>query len=172
MRPLPGAAAWACLAAVAPTKARGCTKRWWIPNWQRRLLAAWDQRWTPFCIRFSAVVRHGRSLAEVEAALDAELARLAAAPITQAELDKALKRAKAEFVMAGESITGQTQLLGMAEAVVGDYRWFETVLDRLNAVTLADMERVRQLYLSKANRTVGWYDPSPNGSEAEENEAI
>jgi zinc protease len=113
----------------------------------------------PYLYALSAVVNNGRSLAEVEAALDAELDRLAAHPITQAELDKALKRAKAEFVMAGESITGQTQLLGMAEAVTGDYRWFETVLDRLQAVTLDDIERVRAQYLQKRKRTVGWYQP-------------
>ena len=113
----------------------------------------------PFLYTISAVVRNGRTLHEVESALDAELARLAAEPITQTELNKALKRAKAQFVMAGESITGQTQLLGLAEAVVGDYRWFERVLDRLNAVTLTDIERVRRDYLQKRSRTVGWYEP-------------
>lgn len=114
----------------------------------------------PFLYTLSAVVRSERTLAEVEAALDAELERLAEAPITQVELDKALKRAKAQFVMAGESITGQTQLLGMAEATVGDYLWFETVLDNLNKVTLEDIERVRQQYLQKQNRVVGWYEPA------------
>ncbi|MCZ7669939.1 MAG: insulinase family protein [Chloroflexi bacterium] len=113
----------------------------------------------PYLYAISAVVVNGRSLAEVEAALDAEIERLAERPITQAELDKALKRAKAEFVMAGESITGQTQLLGMAEAIAGDYRWFETVLEKLQAVTLDDIERVRAHYLQKQKRTVGWYRP-------------
>ena len=80
-------------------------------------------------------------------------------PITQEELDKALKRAKAEFVLAGESITGQAQLLGMTEAVIGDYTWYETVLDRLNQITLDDIERVRAAYLRPSQRTVGWYEP-------------
>ncbi len=114
----------------------------------------------PFLYTIQGVARHGRSLAQVEAALEAELARLAAEPITPAELNKALKRAKAEFVLAGESITGQAQLLGLSEAVIGDYRWFETVLDQLNAVTLADIERVRHTYLQKQNRIVGWYEPA------------
>ncbi|HEX6385758.1 MAG TPA: pitrilysin family protein [Anaerolineae bacterium] len=113
----------------------------------------------PFLYTINAVVRAGRELAEVEDALEAELARLSVEPISQLELDKALKRAKAEFVMAGESITGQAQLLSLSEAVVGDYRWFETVLDRLNAITLEDVERVRQEYLRKKNRVVGWYEP-------------
>jgi zinc protease len=95
----------------------------------------------------------------VEGALDDELARLEATPITEQELAKALKRAKAEFVLAGESITGQAQLLGMTEAVIGDYEWYETVLDRLNTITLEDIERVRATYLRPSQRTVGWYEP-------------
>lgn len=113
----------------------------------------------PFLYSISAVVQPEHTLAEVEAALDAEIERLASEPISETELAKALQRAKAEFVLAGESITGQAQLLGLAEIVTGDYRWFETVLDQLNAVTLADIERVRQTYLRRANRTVGWYEP-------------
>ncbi len=113
----------------------------------------------PFLYMLNAVVRAGRSLSEVEAALEAELARLVAEPITQKELDKALKRAKAQFVMAGESITGQAQLLGAAEATTGDYGWYESILDELNKVTVDDIERVAKTYLRKQNRTVGWYEP-------------
>lgn len=113
----------------------------------------------PFLYSISAVVRAGRTTAEVEAALEAELARLAAEPITPLELAKALKRARAHFIMAGESISGQAQLLGASEATTGDYHWFDTVLERLNAVTLEDIERVRQTYLKRRNRTVGWYEP-------------
>jgi zinc protease len=113
----------------------------------------------PYLYTINAVVQADHTLAEVEAALDAELARLENAPITEKELAKALKRAKAEFVLAGESITGQAQLLGMTEAVIGDYTWYETVLDRLNQITLADLERVRMAYLRPSQRTIGWYEP-------------
>jgi predicted Zn-dependent peptidase len=47
--------------------------------------------------------------------------------------------------------------------VVGDYAWYETVLEQLSAVTLADLARVCQTYLHKRNRTVGWYEPEENG---------
>ena len=117
----------------------------------------------PFLYRISAVVRPGRTLAELEGALDAELQRLAAEPITQETLDKALKRAKAQFVMAGESVTGQAQMMGMAEMVGGDYTWYENTLEQLHAVTLDDVERVRMEYLRPEKRTVGWYESSANG---------
>lgn len=113
----------------------------------------------PYLYTVNAVVQAGRTLAEVEAALDEELSRLESSPITEQELTKALKRAKAEFVLAGESITGQAQLLGMTEAVIGDYQWYETVLARLNQITLEDIERVRATYLRPNQRTVGWYEP-------------
>ncbi len=125
----------------------------------------------PFLYTISAVVRAGRTLTEVETALEAELARLAAEPITPAELAKALKRARAQFIMAGESISGQAQLLGAAEATTGDFGWFETVLERLNSVTVDDIERVRRQYIHSRNRVVGWYEPNTGGSMPENGHA-
>lgn len=120
----------------------------------------------PHLYTINVVARYGRHLDEVEAALQAELTRLHTHPITRHELEKALKQARAEFVLAGESITGQAQLLGMAEAVVADYLWYETVLQKLQAVTLADMERVRHRYLQKRSLTVGRYEPvGPESAE-------
>ena len=116
----------------------------------------------PHLYGINAVAQNGRTLPELEDALHAELARLETDPITPAELAKAMKRAKAEFVLAGESITGQAQLLGLTECTVGDYRWYETVLERLAQVTLADLERVRERYLHGRNRIVGWYEPEGN----------
>ena len=116
----------------------------------------------PFLYRISAVAQPGRSLEEIEVALDATLAALEQEPVTQAELDKALKRAKAQFVMAGESVTGQGQMIGMSEIVAGDYHWFANTLEQLHAVTLADVERVRGRYLRPSQRTVGWYLPVTN----------
>lgn len=117
----------------------------------------------PYLYRINAIARPGRTLGEIEEALDAALARLEKEPIEQRQLDKAMKRAKAQFVMASESVTGQGQMIGMSEIVTGDYRWFENTLEQLNAVTLGDLERVRRRYLHPDNRTVGWYLPAGNG---------
>ncbi len=113
----------------------------------------------PFLYMITVIVQTGQSVEVVEAALEAELARLATEPLTQDELDRAKKRAKVDFMVAGESMTGQAELLGLAEAVVGDYGWMETILERLTVVTLLDIERVRATYLQKRTRTVGWYLP-------------
>jgi zinc protease len=124
----------------------------------------------PYLYTIAAVARPGRSLDEVEAALAAELDRLAREPITQAELDKARKQAKAQFVMAGESVSGQAQMIGMAEALTGDYRWFEDSLTNLSAVTLADLHRVREEYITPSQCTIGLYEPNMDESDFEEEE--
>jgi zinc protease len=118
----------------------------------------------PYLYTISAVARPKRTLDEIEAALDSELERLVSHPIDAAELARARKRARAELVFAGESVTGQAQMMGLAEMVAGDYRWFEETLDRLEQVSLEDIARVQQAYLRPANRTTGLYLPSGNGT--------
>jgi zinc protease len=116
----------------------------------------------PYLYTISAVARPDRSLDDIEAALDHELDRLAQEPVTERELAKALKRAKVQFVMAGESVTGQAQMLGLAAMVAGDHSWYERTLESLNDVTLEDIDRVRHKYLRKENRVVGRYNPTGN----------
>lgn len=113
----------------------------------------------PYLYAIYVVVRAGCEFEEVELALVNELKRLTSAPVNQRELNTALRRARAQFIMAGESITGQAHLLGMAEATAGDFRWYESTVERLNKVTLDDLDRVRQTYLQEHNRTIGWYLP-------------
>ncbi|HEY72374.1 MAG: insulinase family protein [Chloroflexi bacterium] len=115
----------------------------------------------PFIYDISAVVRAGHTLAELEEALDAELARVIAEPVTQEELDKAIKQAKAQFAYSSESVTGQALWMGFSE-IFADYAWFESYIANLSAVTVEDVQRVAQQYLEKSNRTVGWYVPESN----------
>jgi zinc protease len=112
----------------------------------------------PYLYGISATVRTGHTPAEVEAALDAELARAVAEPVTEQEVAKAIKQAKAQFAYGSESVTNQGYWYGFSE-VFADYTWFESYLDRLAAVTVDDVQRVAKTYLTKSNRTVGWYVP-------------
>ncbi len=112
----------------------------------------------PFLYSLSATVRTGRTPAQVEAALEAELARAVAEPVTEQEVAKAIKQARAQFAYGSESVTNQGFWYGFSE-VFADYTWFESYLDRLVAVTVDDVQRVAKTYLTKSNRTVGWYIP-------------
>ncbi len=113
----------------------------------------------PFVYGLSAVVRTGVGPAEVEEALDAELARVVAEPVTQEEVTKAIKQAKAQFAYSSESVTGQALWLGFSE-IFADYTWFENYITNLSAVTVEDVQRVAQKYLKRSNRIVGWYVPN------------
>jgi zinc protease len=115
----------------------------------------------PYVYNLSAVVRAGHTPAEVEEALDAELARLVAEPITVEELSKAIKQAKAQFAYSSESVTGQAYWIGFSE-IFADYAWFENYIANLSAVTVEDVQRVVQKYLQRSNRTLGWYIPMNN----------
>ena len=112
----------------------------------------------PFVYGISVTVRAGHTPAEVEEALEAELARVVAEPVTQEELAKAIKQAKAQFAYSSESVTGQALWLGFSE-IFADYTWFETYIANLSAVTVEDVQRVAQMVLKRSNRAVGWYVP-------------
>src|SRR5690606_2062254 len=100
----------------------------------------------------------GRTIGEVEAALDAEIDRIAREPISEQELRTAIKQAQAQFAYSSESVTNQGFWLGYS-SVVADTGWFESFLDRLSAVTVDDVGRVSKAYLARRNRTVGHYVP-------------
>jgi zinc protease len=122
----------------------------------------------PYVYDLSAVVRAGRTPAEVEEALQAELARVIDESVTEEELAKAIKQAKAQFAYSSETVTGQALWMGFSE-IFADYGWFENYIDNLSAVTVEDVQRAAQTYLSRSNRTIGWYLPTNQQGNSKEN---
>lgn len=123
----------------------------------------------PYLFDIDVTVREGRTLAEVEAALDAELERVRTQDISQAELDKAIKQARALFAYSTESVSGQAFWLAFCE-MFDTYAWFETYIERLSAVTVADVRAAAQKYLDPRRRTVGWYVPTGDGVSSDDAE--
>lgn len=112
----------------------------------------------PYLYTFFATVRAGQTPQAVEQALNAEIERVRSEPVSEAELQKAIKQAKALFAYGAESVTNQGFWLGFSE-ILQDYTWFENYLPRLEAVTVADIQRVAQKYFAPTNRTVGYFTP-------------
>jgi len=112
----------------------------------------------PYLYSCTVTVRAERSAEEVERVLLRELDRLQEEPVSQEELEKAIKQTRAEFVYGSESVTDQAYWLGFAETVVSP-EWLDTYLDRVAAVTADDIQRVARRYLVADNRTVGWFLP-------------
>ncbi|MDY6846266.1 MAG: pitrilysin family protein [Chloroflexota bacterium] len=95
---------------------------------------------------------------EVLAAVDDEIARLLEAPVTQKEIDRAIKQAKALFAYSSENITNQAFWLGYTE-MFDHYDWFENYVDHLSQVSPRQVMETAQSYLSPNNRVVGFYTP-------------
>ncbi len=121
----------------------------------------------PYLYSIVATVRTGRTLVEVEEAVDRELRRLQTEPVTADELAKAVKQVRAQFAYSAESATNQAYWLGLAE-VVADQAWFDSFLDRLAAVTAEDVLELANRILQRRNRTTGWYQPVQTATHSEE----
>lgn len=129
----------------------------------------------PFVYSISATVLDGRTPEEVEAALDEQIARLVAGDITEQELARAKKQARALFAYGTERVTSQAFWLAFAENFAS-YTWFEDYLSNLEAVTLEDVHEAAAKYLRPQSRIVGYFSPQAsadgeNGEEFEEDEA-
>ncbi|MBS1252961.1 MAG: putative zinc protease [Anaerolineales bacterium] len=112
----------------------------------------------PYLFSFTATVRAGRTLQEVEDVVWQEVARIQEDSVTDDELTKAIKQAKAQFAYSSESVTNQGYWLGFT-SIFADHTWLDNYVDRLAGVTADDVQRVAQTYLAETNRTVGWYVP-------------
>ncbi len=116
----------------------------------------------PFLYSIDVTARAGRTLEEIEEALNSEMERVVQEPISEEELTTAIKQAKAQFAYSSESVTNQGFWLGYA-SVVAETEWFESFMDQLTAVTVEDVSRAAATYLQRRNRTVGHYVPLVSG---------
>ncbi len=123
----------------------------------------------PYVYSVDVTLREGHPLEAVEAALFAELDKAIGGGITQVELDKAKKQARALFAYSGESVTNQGFMLAYYEHIADSYQWFLTFEERLRAVTLDDVHDVAKRYLRPSQRTVGWFVPTggENGEDGD-----
>jgi len=96
---------------------------------------------------------------DVEAALRAEIKKLQDAPVAAAELEKAKNQILSGQLRQRETSLGKSNILGRAAVILGDPNRVNTDLDRLQAVTAADIQRVAQKYFTDNNRYVIYYLP-------------
>lgn len=91
--------------------------------------------------------------------VEAEIKQLQDAPPPAEELERAMKQARAIFAYGSESISNQAFWYGYSE-MFATHEWFTTYLDKLAAVTPADVQRLAQTCLRPQNRTLGVYLPT------------
>jgi zinc protease len=117
----------------------------------------------PFMYNISMTIHPQRKPEEALSALEDEIKRIQDELVSEAEVARAIKQARAIFAYGSENITNQGFWMGYAE-MFADYNWFLTFLDNLAAVTPAEVQRVAQGYLQPRSRVVGTYIPT--GGEA------
>ncbi|MEK6336422.1 MAG: pitrilysin family protein [Acidobacteriota bacterium] len=107
----------------------------------------------------TAIVAAGKKPEEAEAALRAEIKKLQDTPVSAAELEKAKNQIMSSLLRQRETNLGKSQTLGGAAVLRGDPNRVNTDLDRLQAVTAAEVQRVAKKYFTDQNRYVFFYLP-------------
>lgn len=93
-----------------------------------------------------------RTLADTEAALAAEMARLRDAPVSGAELDAAKNGLSGDALARRETARGRAYDLGGGAILTGDPHLADRRLAAIRAMTPADVQRVARKWLSDAHR--------------------
>ncbi len=103
----------------------------------------------------------GRSTAELEAGLRAELARLVRDGVSEDELARVKAQLVAAQVFKRDSIFGQAMEIGQFESAGLSYRDIDRVLDGLKAVSAEQVRAVAKQYFVDDQLSVGVLEPQP-----------
>ncbi len=116
--------------------------------------------------RVYASPRPGVSLDDLEAAVDAELARLTSEPITADEVRRATSRMIAEAVYARDSLSSAVRSFGAALATGRTVADVEAWPERIGAVTVAEVNAAAAYVLDRGRSVTGRLRPAPVASAA------
>src|SRR5262249_29695021 len=124
----------------------------------------------PSLFYFFAVPVHGKTAADMATPIHEEIERLKTQDVSDDELKSVKTRAKADLVRGLGDNQGLAIQLGDYQARYGDWRELFRQIQRIEAVTKADIRRVANKTFSEENRTVGRVEtaappPAPAGTE-------
>ena len=98
----------------------------------------------------------GKTPGEAIETINREIADIARNGVTDDELKKARKQAKAMFAYSCENITNQAYWLGYS-SMFADPGWYENYLQNLEKVTAEDISRIACKYFSPDHCVSGIY---------------
>jgi len=120
----------------------------------------------PTLFNIRAEGRGDHTAEEIEAGIYDELERITRDGISKTELERAKHQIHAHFILSRERTSDQAMLLGQIESLSG-LEYIDTYLQRIAAVTAADVSMAGARYLRADNRTVGCLLPDGSVSENE-----
>ena len=112
----------------------------------------------PYLYSINLTVHPAHTPEEVLEAVDLEINHVLESTVTQEEIKRAIKQAKALFAFSSENISNQAFWLGYAE-MFASYDWFENYVNHLAQVTPEKVLQTAQTYLHPDNRVVGFFIP-------------
>ena len=115
---------------------------------------------------FYAIASEGKTAEELEKSLLAELQKIQNAPVSAKELEKAKNQLITRKVQELETNDGKAIAVERAVAYDGDPKAVNSDIQKLQAVTAADVQRVMKKYFTDKNRVVIYYQ---NQTESKEN---
>lgn len=114
----------------------------------------------PNLFAFFVVPAQGKTNVECLAAIDDEIARIKKESLSDEELKAVKTRARADLIRGLSSDAGMAGQLTFFQATTGDWRNLFKQLDKINAVSAADIQRVANSVFVNSNRTVGTIEPA------------
>ncbi|MFV3128092.1 M16 family metallopeptidase [Niveispirillum sp. KHB5.9] len=111
-------------------------------------------------LSISATPAPGQDVAAVEKAVDAELAKLLAGGVTDAEVESAKVRLRRDAIFARDSLQGPAYAFGVALTTGQTVADVEAWPDRIAAVTREQVEAAARLVLSRDNHVTGILMPA------------
>jgi zinc protease len=128
----------------------------------------WQEGFDPGLLWLFMTLPEGTDVAEVQAAVDTELAHIAEHGVTDAELARAKNMTAAGFWKKLATIDGKAQLLGEYEVFHGDWLKLFDAPAQFDQVTRTQVQAVAREVLDKRHRTVGVLLPQEGEPTAKE----
>ncbi len=115
----------------------------------------------PAMITLYGTPSEGKTVADLEAALRTEIARVQREGVTEQELKRAKAQLLAGQVYKLDSMFGQAMEIGQSESAGIPYQKINRMLERMQAVTAAQVQAVAKKYFNDDTLTIGVLDPQP-----------
>jgi predicted Zn-dependent peptidase len=113
----------------------------------------------PGLFLFFAMTAPGKTNEDVEKEMMGEINRLKTELISAEELEGVKNRVRAATMRIASDNSGMARLLATMDVLEGNWRNLFKVLDKINAVTPQDIQRVAKTTFTDNGRTVGYLEP-------------
>lgn len=126
----------------------------------------------PVLFTLSGEPTKGTSIDQLEAALRAEVERIAKDGVSADELKRVKAQLIASQIYKRDSVFGQAMEIGSMEVSGISHKMIDRIIERLAAVTPAQVQAVAQKYFADEQLTVATLSPLPLTAQAESKPAV